>query len=706
MPGGEGSNRPSILAHISEEAFKHLGLGELEGNKAYHKYVSAIANGAIGAVYRYNALVVIKYGFPIAPTYTVTCYKIATPGIAPAIYAYAYWRRGATEPEYMCAGPTYKSQDGEYRKSLIYYPNFAHTYASANEHPVFSQVESWVLGQIEQGGLQIDVTVYPDTEAELAGASNELRIGIMLLTYQTIRMNMSNTPATHVNQALDNNISSALGESGKAMLAGIQGDKELVGHIKTLLTGIAERITVVGQKFIPTTVMDIVYQGNVRYQPWREIWLSERATDLVVNSRCEHMPIFNQWALVRGADQHLYDNEAMSVRYQISDAARATLAHLRTARRVAAASDAHPRMKTLDREIYKSAAYAEQNIILSDAALMLTSESTGHTLDTFMVYHDHPKYHPDAKRTDDLWRKIVFDVIYGAYVLHSVCCHTDLHRQNITISGKFANEGSILYVLSPRGQRDTYVVPNTKLTSKLIDFSRGVINPAAHDTIAAEQGVEQATALLREQAAGVVAGVERWMPGYAREHQEAIKGAAYSHPARAYEALCCVDYLAASRCLNVPGAPVSAAVLSACKRVERAAQHELMMRLKQLTSGGDVTPSKEAGIALLGLLAPDWQYDAGDNASRPFIDAYYADAPMTFTATDPDRYPDWTKPDVLLRHMPGKRLDDILARDPDVLYSSVRDHAAGDEDLAIEAERARATLSAGAHPDAEGSWLN
>ena len=410
----------------------------------------------------------------------------------------------------------------------------------------------------------------------------------------------------------------------------------------------------------------------------------------------------------------MFDNEQMHLRYRMSRAAQKALKHLQAARLEALAGEGlkdHPRMRALEYEIHKGEAFAEESIILSDITVATTCEHVGVSFGTF-VGAQFMMSEPASARSDE-WARLAFESVYGCMVLHDIACHADLHMQNLAVRAASTSPRrfSILYVASSKGQADSFVFPaSSQRQAMIIDFSRSIINPRLQEEIATEQGSEQAAALFREQAYEVLAAVERWLPGFARANQEAVKGAALAHPQRAYEAICFVDYIAVARDF-LEAAKTSAdlgftpELVEACERLERSAQRELMRRLKQLIAGQDVTPERAAAVELLHELAPQWHFSVSKARELPLANAYYAEAPMAYSGRDPATYPLWAQPDELLRYTPGKKITEVLDRGPEALYQAIRERIEGDEELALDIERTRARLSSAPPPDAGGSWL-
>jgi hypothetical protein len=717
--GPPKQEHPSLAAHLHNEGFRRLGLETLEGGPEFRKYVQSYSpdeHMREGPAASMNHFMVMKYGFPMVPVYDITCHDIAVLGADgkrhEAIYAYAYWRPGDTDaPEYLCVGPTYTSQDGEYRAPIMLGTSFMQTYDNPAEgvvQGVFSATETWVMDRVTSGDLRIDVTAYPRSQSRLADRCNELRLSIKMLTLQVIKELTHPTCAIHINPSIREAIAVLTGDSGFTIAESARADVGLAHHIKTLLIGSIGRTLQVGQKLIPATVDDITRVGDIRCKVWREIWISERASDLTLSGRCAHFPYFNQWFAARGTDKYVCENDAMLNKYGMSTAAAEAMKKLQEARLDLLAGEGllkHPKMQALDYEIHQGQQFAEKNIIISEVTIVTSVQHTGETLGSF------------AKRlggtmppswTDESWIKLAFDALYGALVLHDLSCHGDLHMQNLTITNARPSGGCVLYAASKHGQKDAFVVPYPGRSLSIIDFSRSIINPRMQAVIASEQGSEQATTLFREQAFETLATAERWMPNYAQNNQEAIKGAALAHPQRAYEAICFVDFLAVAQdflSLRELGAKVGDDVITACNRLKRSAQRELLRRLKQLVAGDDVTPARDASVELLHEFAPQWLFAASKMRDQPPINAFYAEVPLTYSGRNVESYPEWATPADLLKHSPGKEISDIFDRGSAALYAALRARLEGDEELELDIERIRGTMSEAPPPDAGGSWL-
>lgn len=729
-----GGSLPELAARLQEASFEH-DLEAIEGGREFKKMLenrtTDMAFRHSSALKRFNSFLVTKYLYPMASTYTVLCHRVRSANRYRskrffAVYAYSYWRQGASEPEYVCYGPTYTSQDGEYRKSFVHWEDFERIYTSKEPKEAadfIDSLEKWVYDALEDDLGAMDTTVYPNHEEEsrrVVSRSDELRISLRLYVAEVATTAPGTIGAVHENPTLrevkENMIDSMSFKFPELNM-------EIKNHLKTLRTGSTKRALQIGQKIIPVSLMDATRSGDLRGAVWRELWISRRLSDTVINNKCEQFPIYNQWTEIRGATPMLYENEAMEELYMMSTAAVKALQHLEVARRTALAAEnglgSRPRMLELDRAIHRGETFAESHIILSNLAVVVTSEYTGNTLGTIAKNSKRLALAKPTRGADN-WLKAAFDLVYGCIVMHQSCCHADLHMNNATVyfsSDHARTCAHKLYLASDKGERDAFVVPVPGVTAKIIDFSRSILNPELESELLQESGADQIRQLYRDQAEDILAAAHRWMPGFTKINQTAIKGAALSHPQRAYNAICAVDFLAVARNMlalfEKSGADFEIGVDThkAYAVLEREAERELLHRLKLLVDGKDVPPASEAGVVLLHALAPRWSFAKWHldeaNAGVQIVDMLVATAPMKYSSDHPNTFPPYTRPVEMLRLSPGKKLTDIISRGDSAILNTLADRQSGAdaEALMLEIERERKKLSSEASPDARGSWL-
>lgn len=264
------------------------------------------------------------------------------------------------------------------------------------------------------------------------------------------------------------------------------------------------RHVALGYKMIPLNLREIQDPLKIRYKPWREIFISNKCNDLIVNQIAPGFPIALDWFLIKKTTKGLFDNVSQYNRLKHSELARSILTMLYDARRnthfATSTFDTEPittehvtqwissKFKTLSNKIKEPINYAIEEIIMSDVALTYPSEFVGRTFaDIIQLISKSKVYDEKIGRpfhNYEMFSKYMFEICYGLLCLnkHLGVIHGDLHLNNATIghlySSKSANN-KVAYIID----NNNYIFPNNGYFSCIIDFSRSRINPEMHENI-------------------------------------------------------------------------------------------------------------------------------------------------------------------------------------------------------------------------------
>lgn len=672
-----------------------------------------------GAV-RVQSFHIIKFGYPMRRAgYSAAVFSARVPiPEAPqqheAYYAYAYWPhkddRGSEMPEYICLSSTFDSRDGEYRHRFIWYRQFLEGYEKLVS--LMAPLERMLMEAIGDGELELDLYFFASSENQSAAAdySNSSRLGIKALAAVL---------AIDALRAYDGTLQNHASREYAATMSVLY--RRCRGCFSSWDVGTRKRLAVFstgeinqpnraqcGQKLIPLTIREALQVNDINFAPWREIWISQRATDLIVNGIAPMFPIFNNWTYLAGVDRQLFENKAMHERYDRSAQAEAVSESLRQARSaIEASAGSDYRMGQLDAHVWKSLEYAQDFVLLTDLAMCTTGEYVGITVRSlpeivlrsnnvdsiYLRVYEHPA----------LQARYLFDLCYGAHALHTRvgAVHADLHLNNMTIreiiplSGESlarAPNHSIAYISGPRGEADTYVFPHDGLFACLIDFSRAIIGPAARPQMSAEFGEAFAAGFYRDQVSRALRVLHHYIPSFVLKHQEKIRGLLLAEPDAMFSVLTAVDFLAIGRNYGAllrelaAGAPqpgykrqlkVAPEGIALAARVEQIALEHLIAGLSDLI--GDEPRRREvadAGEAVLPGAFDEYRYsawasadDSGSDAGpRPYplreatlVDVYNAAAPLEYSSSDYSRFPPWAKFETLERHLGGLKIAAVTA---------------------------------------------
>lgn len=712
---------------IYETYRDQLCLPEAEGSNKYREFLGTmgIETFPLSGAVRVMSFHIIKFGYPMSRAGYVTAAFTARVSVAgsttrqpEAHFAYAYWPRKDTTrngrpPEYICLSPTFESRDGEYRHRFILFKQFLEGYEALAS--LLSPVEHMVLEAIGDGTLGVDLFFYPadDVSSKQARAgpvsySEAHRLGVKALVA---------TLAVDAMRAKSNTLQNHASEQYVLVMRTLY--ERCAEHFKTYSIKTLDRLAVFvtgksgqpyraqcGQKLIALTVREALQVNNINYAPWREVWVGQHATDLIINGIAPMFPIYNNWTYLDGVNQSLFENKTMHERYARSAQAEAVCKSLRQARsEIGPGAATDYRMGQLDAHIYDAMTYAQEYVMLTDLAMCSTSEYVGMTARTAPdITRRSADVSPANLRMYEnpaLQARYLFDLCYGAHALHTRvgAVHTDLHLNNMTVfehehqyvdgRERFSNP-TIAYIAGPQGEADTYVFPHDGFFTCLIDFSRAILGPAARPRMVAESGEAFATGFYRSQVSRALRVLHHYAPAFVVEHQEKLKGLFLALPDTMFSVLTAIDFLAIGRNYGAllreldevkkkrPGdkrtltiAPEGIAIAA---HIEQIALKHLIINLHELVNGAGRHTVVNAGTLVIPGAFDDFRYSAWNGASaskkssRPYAlheatltNVYNMTAPLNYFSTDYEKYPPWAKFADLKPHLGGFKIEQVTA---------------------------------------------
>lgn len=570
-------------------------------------------------------------------------------------YAYAYWPAGREvgDPAYVCVQHTFESMDGEYRTGLLPYTAFARAYAGSAGT---AELESLVGARLNdpEHPLVLERHCLPDTPAVQA-ASEAGRLPVRLLAAHLSAMYVLQHHAPEARHATRGSADTFEALAGEVRLpAPPPNPFDAIYHESV-------RLIRVGQKIVPLHELAAYEPGNLRFAAWREVRAMQLATDLAVNLLAPCYPIYRGWTYLHSAAA-LFENQAMLDAYARSDITRQAAAELRAGQarleRLAA-----PEAQRLAARTAAELLYAQATLELSPYAALHAMEDVGFTLANWGTAFAYtrarrcPRALLDLFAQEDLATGLAFCLLYGVHVLHERAhlLHTDLHANNITMQvgrqalvfwgsadaeqparGQPATQpaagASALFVLGPRGERDSFLFPSRLVYPKIIDYSRAVFGPAAAVGAQPPAFWAEQDERVRELIARHAGGDPALVPGLERlaEQRQA-----------AFDALRLADVGAAARSLRllleeVGGTPRAAALLAAA---EAAAAAELRAALGALCAGRP--PRGPRTAALLARLFAPWRWTPRAARGAVLVEAYSAAGAAPWSCWDSARAPPW-----------------------------------------------------------------
>jgi hypothetical protein len=469
-------------------------------NKKLTYLQNAISNFQFrfSSLWRYETLANMRYLAPVKKLgYITTTFKISRKKHS-AIYGFLYSsiQSGKFVHEFVCHSPTYVSADGEYRHRFIPYKQLL--YVKSTNNMFFETVEKHILEQVSKEECAIECQIF--YESSLEGFEDQLKNDGMASLIYAASWSMEflkykkGTSENHLFGEYNSAMFSSSDEQlyKKLSVLPLQEVMTRSMRLKCILPDPRQKnlITECGQKIIPIPIKTLENPKDIRITIWREIFITSRVCDLVINGISPSFPIINDWFFITGANSSLYDNKIYQVRAQHSDVAINILKGLESSRRKAYVKEIplSYKMEKLAESIENPMNFAEQELILSKYAICSTIEHVGRTL------VDLPKLlqREDFRITTgpifadfSYFCKYIFEVIYGLWCVNSFLgvIHGDLHMNNLTtfnqISTTVLNDVTNIRAENPhilyQVQNDFYVFPHRGRFMIIIDFSRGFI---------------------------------------------------------------------------------------------------------------------------------------------------------------------------------------------------------------------------------------
>jgi len=433
-----------------------------------------------------------------------------------SIYGYLYSQWNSTkqvyEHKYICASPTYHSQDGEYRHRLI--PFWQWEALQKRFEDVFSIAETYVLQKMENGDYEFNTVIfYPKIftgdqqtfENDIDGRRLPIYVYTLAWMYDFHQIH-DHVVENHINPAYQyivyqedglpvyNEITSKLLSMGVSY-------SEFTYYISTLQQNVNAPINNIpldcGQKIIPMTRGELIHAGDIRFQIWREIYISRLCCDLVVNFTSPSFPFINKFFYIQNTFEALYDNPSQHEKYENSNLAGEVSNLLSEADRLnfkdgskATGNYINAKFHNLSRKVNHSIKYARDSIRLTDVAICITSEWTGRTLrDTtaLAAFEKSTNMYAKLYSSADIFKKHVFEYLYAFYSMNKKLgvIHGDLHLNNATLYTNVqeldANPNTpnptVCYIVDyGNGKSQTYKFIHNGVYSVIIDMSRSIVS--------------------------------------------------------------------------------------------------------------------------------------------------------------------------------------------------------------------------------------
>lgn len=244
-----------------------------------------------------------------------------------------------------------------------------------------------------------------------------------------------------------------------------------------------------GQKLIPLPSLALASPYDVTFAVWREIYVNEMVSMLIMNNVCTGFAYTSGWFYVTGANERLFDGEQQRKKYQNSVTAREIRTDVANARSKTIQPDAtypvddprHDIQSPINNQfamlhdiITGAMKFTDAHLIMSSYAICMMSVHTNVTVsNAAMLARAYSSMNIMSAQS---FGRILFDHLYALYCLNTRvnAMHTDLHISNATImrlNMDATTYDNTAYVIGD----DIYSMPYSGMVGCVIDFSRAVI---------------------------------------------------------------------------------------------------------------------------------------------------------------------------------------------------------------------------------------
>jgi hypothetical protein len=453
----------------------------------------------------------------VVSTFTLIYRKELQPESVLYAFVYSEQVNGELIPKYFCANPSFESKDGEYRPKIGRYENLS--ILKTTYPDIMDEINAYLT--TKKGRMSWDISInHFSSGVNTTRKYSKLLEGVLsdellaIIWFNCVYNRFYGMIEVHANEKFNR----VLGLTGSSLARDTnfyQKLRETYGndklrHFRQLqdyfyVNPTLDKSFRLGQKIIPLSVIEAERAYSIGYKPWREMLVTNKLGDLVVNRICPGFPMTVMSFYIQQGHHNLFDNTAQVIRTQLSEQATGIVKELSDAKAIAMTASksiniedevlqewANDKLKSMDDMLDDAIAFGKKEMILSNVALCMFSEFMGKTLhnaiESAMRSDVYNAYIGNFLGSHDTFSKFMFE-FFNAFLAANYYCgiiHSDVHMNNACIHPTYSNtqrsphEGSqIAYDISdPNNGEGTgmmFKFPSTQYSGCIIDFSRCVI---------------------------------------------------------------------------------------------------------------------------------------------------------------------------------------------------------------------------------------
>jgi len=533
-----------------------------------------LKRGFIRKASQYNRLVAnarrLKYIYRFNKTNNiVSCFKFSM-GKLTSIYGYLYSRcvNDTFIHEYVCTGPTFTSQDGEYRGRIIPWWQYDRNFRKG--HPAYERVEKLIVQKLETGQLTYHVDFYiadlcrsnfAALERDVIESRFAIRFHIMCWIVDMHEIHQ-HTNSNHMNTAYETIIYQRADIPVLLEILDSMDIKQYIilkNQISWYDSGVIDHLKDLGcgQKTFPVTSLEMTKLDNINYPIWREIYITAMASNMVLNLISPTFPLIGTWFYIANTGPGLFDNSSMHTRYKQSAVAGEINVALQ---RVDALNyDRESRnilgnkFLRMSKDMHGIMQYASENIRIIDTAMCMTMEYVGRTLRDVprLISGRELKHGTEHIFADShAFHKHMFEYVYAIVCMNTRmgAIHGDLHLNNVTMFRLYnflrwpsahAVRPEQLHVVYTLARGPTYIFPHFGVFSCIIDFSRAILG--SRQLLEHSFGVLFTELYLSEQRGRFISTVRKNLPWLMEKYDTEVARMTTDNFALAFKILSAMD---------------------------------------------------------------------------------------------------------------------------------------------------------------------
>jgi len=384
------------------------------------------------------------------------------------------------ENSFVSIGPSYTSQDGEYRKGFVRLCVLLELYDKYQN--AYEQIENNFLKYMKSGDIEIRVDFHSKDKSTklLQHFVDNNRLPIILYSAMWGDLYWRILEGSAPNHLFYNFKDVIFQKSDKdfyeSLVSYVKPDEKIFIETQSNAyyeTRLSTPTFKLGQKMVPLSVSELNNYKSPYYSVWRELHIDYLVSQLIVNIITPGVPVMGDYFFIYDTDHSLYDNDAMHTKIENSKIAKTIVEELEQSRRKTTQEfnegktdyvedkqltfiDNH--FKQLSEHIEEAMDYAEEDLVMSGITLCKISENIGTTLFDFFKTAKFNLFNTfgPAVTNYDIFAKYMFEYAYTLLCLHSKTqvIQGDLHLNNVVLyiannPKHEENNTVVIYDLSP-----------------------------------------------------------------------------------------------------------------------------------------------------------------------------------------------------------------------------------------------------------------